>query len=362
MMGAPRRGPRQRRRRRPEAGRSGQRPASPRSRAARCCSASASTRPYASTSSWGTGSTRSPWRRTGSSWWTSVGHELQCVVLCAFPECKVRSFGSTQNGFSTYDSDLDATLTQQGVKQVEAKYAAAVLQQYLLPLLAKSGRFEIAGTIAEARIPILKLRYWGNQLEVLDVDLSCHNTEAFPNTQLLLAYSRMGEGIIAALGILVKLWAKSAGVSGAPQKHLSSYSIILMVLYFLQVVHNVPCLPTWAFDGSTEVPPEGRQHWKWTGPMTLLLWEFFKFYAMDFQWGTERTVNSDERHKDLRGRWASRLHVEDPNGQLPVGLTPVSCELAPAPRDPPGAGAAWHGVPRGPGVQMFWLILRSGIV
>lgn len=288
--------------------------------------------------------------------------ELQAVVSALFQNCTVRSFGSIQNGFSTEDSDLDATIAQDAVMQMDAHMAAEILQRCVLPALAENKNFEISGTVAAARIPILKLRYWRGQGEALDVDLSCHNTEPLPNTQLLSAYAHM-DPIIVALGVLVKLWAKSAGVSGATRKHLSSYSIILMVLYFLQVEHGMPCLPTWAFNGSREIPPQGQRQWKWNDSMSLLLFEFFKFYATEFKWGTEvvamhigeRTANSDDRHNDLRGRWTTQLHIEDPiltnrnlnaplgleqeqqlraaiweaacaleQGNLPVGLTPVN--------------------------------------
>ena len=311
-------------------------------------------------------------------------YELQYIAQAAFTEWGVRCFGSIENGFSTYESDLDVTIVQPGVMQVESQYVVEILQQYVVPLLltSKSGRFEIIGTVAEARIPIIKLKYWRSEFEVLDVDLSCYNTEPFLNTQLLFAYSQMGEGIVAALGVLVKLWAKSAGVSGASQKHLSSYSIILMVLYFLQVVHKLPCLPASAFDGSLEIPPQGRQQWLWEGSMTMLLWEFFKFYAMDFQWGTEvvaihlgqRTHTSDLQHQHLKGRRTARLHIEDPflpkknlnaplgleqerqlknafweaavslqNGQLPAGLTPAAVvrDSTLAAHVPPCMSSAW---------------------
>lgn len=54
---------------------------------------------------------------------------------------------------------------------------------------------------------------------------------------------------------LFRIWSRpffifsttEAGVCGAPQGHLSSYSFTLMAIYFMQTCHGMPCLPTDSF-------------------------------------------------------------------------------------------------------------------
>eukprot|EP00443_Scrippsiella_acuminata_P026582 CAMPEP_0115338080 /NCGR_PEP_ID=MMETSP0270-20121206/89876_1 /TAXON_ID=71861 /ORGANISM="Scrippsiella trochoidea, Strain CCMP3099" /LENGTH=69 /DNA_ID=CAMNT_0002759351 /DNA_START=12 /DNA_END=217 /DNA_ORIENTATION=- len=67
--------------------------------------------------------------------------------------------------------------------------------------------FEVVEDVRAARVPILRLIFDRS----LDVDLSFQNVEPLPNTQLLRAYAAL-DPCVRDLVILVKLWAKSAGV------------------------------------------------------------------------------------------------------------------------------------------------------
>merc|ERR1711957_268187 len=110
--------------------------------------------------------------------------------------------------------------------------------------------------------------------------------------------------------------------------NLSSYTFTLMAIYFMQVHMDVrlPCLPTSAFkddadeeDGKARIAA-ARSFWTCRLPVAHLLSRFFWFYAFDFAWGLEvvsvrlghRLYASDQLFTHLRGRWVTRLHVEDP--------------------------------------------------
>jgi len=271
---------------------------------------------------------------------------------------RVRPFGSFANGLAAQDSDLDATCFKLGADGEQGLHAAAEFWWQLKPCLEKHPDFQVIEEVGTARIPILRLRYHGK----LEVDLSCFNTEPLPNTQLLRAYVELSPAV-CDLCVCVKLWSKSVGVSGAKDNYLSSYSWVLMVIYYMQVSPDcgLPCFPTWAFNGQIR-PPQALQDVKWTPRQNLsqMLYGFFHFYAREFQWGEEvvaahlgeRTYRTDAVHADLRGHWIPRLHVADPFllrnlncvlglqeesvlyskiceavsamvvGQLPVGLTP----------------------------------------
>jgi hypothetical protein len=233
------------------------------------------------------------------------------------PDWQVRPFGSFANGLCTRDSDLDATCFRQDLDADQYKNANEELKLRLLPLLRSHPRFEVVEEIWAARVPILKLRFD----QVLEVDLSCHNTEPLPNTQLLRAYVEL-HPIVRDLVVAIKLWAKTANVCGAKYGHLSSYSLTLMTLYFLQVdpIAQMPCLPTWAFTGSRGTPAAAQMKWSFSQSLSSLLHRFFCFYAYEFDWGTEvvsvrvgrRSGKSDTEHGEMRGLWVARLHVADP--------------------------------------------------
>jgi len=207
-------------------------------------------------------------------------------------------------------------------EEPEHEEPEAVLRERWQPLLEAHPRFAVMEEVLSAKVPILKVQYDG----CLDIDLSCQNVQALQNTRLLQAYSKMHPKV-RELVIAVKLWAKAAQVCGASQRHLSSYTFTLMTIYFLQVTLDVqlPTLPTSAFepDGKGEDDPEvqkAQAGWSIRQSTAELLVNFFLFYNFCFAWGLEvvsprlgsRHAAQEETFERLRGRWAQRLHVEDP--------------------------------------------------
>lgn len=250
--------------------------------------------------------------------------ELQVMMRQLGPEWDARPFGSYANGFGTVVSDLDVTCCQGNVPVgPDAQHkAASVLGEQLIPMLDRHPCFSIRERILGARVPIVKLLF---ECE-LEVDISCHNPQPLLNTRLLRAYSRM-DPRIKELGVAVKLWAKGAGVCDASKSNLSSYSFTLLVIYFMQVHHEVrlPVLPTDAFGllapgVEEESAVATASSWKCELSLPELLALFFMFYANDFGWGCEvasvrlgqRHMASESTFTALRGRQASRLHAEDP--------------------------------------------------
>lgn len=244
----------------------------------------------------------------------------------------IRPFGSISNGFCKHGCDLDATCCWDGTTNLSTLPEPSQLLEGFLPIIKRNEAFHILKDIKFARVPILKLKFVHQeegQVREIEVDLSFQNTEPLPNTQLLRSYSILGQQgerqgyVVRDLGLLVKLWAEAAGVCGAPNGNLSAYSFTLMAIYFMQVDPNVrlPCLPTHCFNGG-DLPPQQFQQLKWTCalPMSWLLYQFFRFFVGDFQWGTEvvsvrigrRATADDPAFSQLRGRFDPRLHIEDP--------------------------------------------------
>lgn len=242
------------------------------------------------------------------------------------PGWHIRAFGSWENGFAMTGADLDATCFLEGVVEQDARRASREMQEHLLPRLKEHPRFEVIQEVWTARVPILKLRFE----QSLEVDLSCHNPQALQNTQLLRKYANL-HPIVRDLVIAVKLWAKGEEVCGAFRKHLSSYSLTLMVLYFLQVCAGMPLLPTIAFSRDGLVEDYGWVDgitWNNVDSLPILLFRFFNFYSKresagdtsKFAWGEDvvsvRLGRSYHRMGDkfaqLPGQSISRLHIEDP--------------------------------------------------
>lgn len=255
---------------------------------------------------------------------------LQDALRQLGPDWHVAAFGSTASGFCTYCSDLDATCYREDSLHSDSDPAlwnlSAIeeLKMKLLPLLQEHPRFKLVEQIWTARIPILKLKFYVDKRcrGTIDVDLSCHNTEPLSNTGLLRAYCKLSS-MVRSLVMIIKHWAKAEQVSGAIDKNLSSYSITLMVIYYLLVTPSLsmPCLPTEAHR-FPENDAQQKSDTKWTSPQPLatLIRGFFNFFARGFKWGEEvvsvrlgkRLSVRDETYCQLKGRYHARLHIEDP--------------------------------------------------
>lgn len=267
--------------------------------------------------------------------------ELQAMVANLGSEWSLKLFGSVANGFGIRTSDIDATCLRAEPSSprgddplpsdLENSQTQAESLERLLPFLQEHPKFDIVDKIFHAKVPILKLRFDGQK----EIDLSIHNNAAVKNTRLLHAYQLL-DPRVRDVAIAVKLWAKGAGVCGATQGNLSSYSFTLLVIYFLQVDQfiRLPCLPPSAFEDFEEGNQcEGkskleaaRSTWTCRLGSQEILNRFFLFYSnpeqhtVGFQWGQEvvcprlghRLKTHEPFFEKLRGRWHSRLHIEDP--------------------------------------------------
>eukprot|EP00928_Gymnodinium_smaydae_P032408 TRINITY_DN23482_c0_g1_i1.p1 TRINITY_DN23482_c0_g1~~TRINITY_DN23482_c0_g1_i1.p1 ORF type:complete len:434 (-),score=48.44 TRINITY_DN23482_c0_g1_i1:223-1524(-) len=261
--------------------------------------------------------------------------KIQAAVAKFGPEWNVRAFGSFANGLCMEGSDLDATCY---VPKDDDDESSAINSKDLLSRLKDAldseSDFAVVEFVSSARVPILRLRFDAT----LDVDLSCNNTEPFPNTQLLRAYSSL-HPFVRDVILLVKCWAKGAGVVGAKDGHLSSYSFALMTIYFMQVDARIglPCFDVSEFDGKLEIPESARRSWSPSSSRAAMLQMFFEFYAFAFNWGNEvvamhvgqRTDSRAPVHTQLKDAREARLHIADPfltHRNLNCVLKPVNEE------------------------------------
>lgn len=169
-----------------------------------------------------------------------------------------------------------------------------------------------------AKVPILKFRDSSRRLEV---DLNCNNFVGIRNTHLLYAYAQMDWRLVIyfcgayslknkfyyeifmltivrlrPLVLVVKLWAQFHGINDAKLMTMSSYSLVLMVIHFLQHgLDEKPVLPNLQKDYPDKFSNnvsilrvtihEEMPAWKSKNSMGLgeLLILFFEYYSRKFE-------------------------------------------------------------------------------
>jgi poly(A) RNA polymerase GLD2 len=81
-----------------------------------------------------------------------------------------------------------------------------------------------------ARVPLIRFKQVHTDIEV---DLNCNNTVGLLNTRLLYCYAG-ADWRVPQLMVVVKLWAKHHGINDTKNMSVSSYSLSLMVIHYLQ--------------------------------------------------------------------------------------------------------------------------------
>jgi len=257
--------------------------------------------------------------------------ELTAFVTLLWPDARLALFGSSCNGFSFRNSDLDISVTFKGVEGSEEIDCVGLVEELASHLSTMKGVTRVL-PITGAKVPIVKLFHKKFNIEA---DISLYNVLARENSAMLALYAAIDERF-KVLGYLVKIFAKCCGVCDASKGSLSSYAYLLMMLYYLQQV-KPPVLPVlqqlypegerqpehfvegwnawfFTFDNISQL----KRRWPLYGFNTcsvLQLWTgFLGFYAAHFE---DKVRVVSVRQKDLlfkfEKQWnSSRLAIEDP--------------------------------------------------
>ncbi|KAI8033205.1 hypothetical protein M5D96_014039 [Drosophila gunungcola] len=180
-----------------------------------------------------------------------------------FERYRICLVGSTITGFGTDSSDIDmCLLPERGVPphphphqhqyhqhqhqhhhyHNEKRTEALIILTLFNAVLKDTEVFQDFNLI-EARVPILRFKDITNGIEV---DLNFNNCVGIKNTYLLQLYAQL-DWRTRPLVVIVKLWAQYHDINDAKRMTISSYSLVLMVLHYLQhacVPHVLPCLHT----------------------------------------------------------------------------------------------------------------------
>uniref|UniRef100_A0A7N6F6K1 polynucleotide adenylyltransferase n=1 Tax=Anabas testudineus TaxID=64144 RepID=A0A7N6F6K1_ANATE len=212
--------------------------------------------------------------------------QLQLDIQRVYAGARLYLTGSSMNGLGCRSSDADLCLVLKGkVSFTVLKTTATTINLMMfLCFIAYVERTQLI----RAKVPILRFREKGSDLQF---DLNVNNTVGIRNTFLLRTDLR-----IRPMILVVKKWARHHQINDASKGTLSSYTLVLMVLHYLQTLKE-PVVPSLQRDYpecfnpfmDIDIVPEGPKHippYKSTNQSSLgdLFRGFLRYYATDFRW------------------------------------------------------------------------------
>ncbi|XP_069034493.1 poly(A) RNA polymerase GLD2 [Embiotoca jacksoni] len=213
--------------------------------------------------------------------------QLQQDIQRVFAVARLYLTGSSMNGLGCRSSDADLCLVIKGNKRPDPIRVLSRLQ-----MLFRSLSYVERPQLIKAKVPILRFKEKGSDLEF---DLNINNTVGIRNTFLLRSYA-YADLRIRPMILVVKKWARHNQINDASKGTLSSYTLVLMVLHYLQTL-NEPVLPSLQRDfpncfspimdidevpeGPKHIPPYSSRNQSSLGALLL---GFLRYYATEFRW------------------------------------------------------------------------------
>lgn len=166
----------------------------------------------------------------------------RCLASYLTERFKVYLIGSSLTCVGTGRSDVDLCMVIYDRKgRVDERYNNRVFAEIMLEkisIILEKCSLAFNSKVIRANVPILKF-YDHNHVEV---NLNLNKLVTVQNTMLLMHCCSL-DSRVAPFLLTVKLWAQKNGINCAYFKSLSSYSLSLMAIYFLQNVCQPPILP-----------------------------------------------------------------------------------------------------------------------
>lgn len=264
---------------------------------------------------------------------------IQNFAKWAFDSVEIYAFGSSVNGFGDDSSDVDlvVSIPEEELRRIWKKTPRRDLARFALQDLSEwfrekaQGQIDVLEEVLGAKVPILKLNVGG-----VECDLSCNNLLPVFNSQLLRLYADKDPRVVQ-LAQEVKSWARKEGVHGAFMGQLSSYSFVLLTIFYMQNRGALPCLQKAAIGEPSELyyyernkefnvwmnfdaePAPGDMAGKAVGTLSDFAW--FMTQEKGFVWGEhvvsvrEGCILSLDDFPQLSIRHVIddvTLHIEDP--------------------------------------------------
>uniref|UniRef100_A0A8D0AZF8 polynucleotide adenylyltransferase n=1 Tax=Salvator merianae TaxID=96440 RepID=A0A8D0AZF8_SALMN len=220
---------------------------------------------------------------------------LQRDIQHIFPNSRLFLVGSSLNGFGTRSSDVDLCLVVKEWpinQRTEARHILSLLQKHFS---RKLSYYIERPQLIPAKVPIVKFR---DKSCCVECDLNVNNVVGIRNTFLLRTYAYI-ESRVRPLVLVVKKWARYCGINDASRGTLNSYSLVLMVLHYLQTLPE-PVLPSLQKSYPVSFDPAMQLHFVHQAPSNIppyisknnstlgdLLLGFLKYYATEFDWSSQ---------------------------------------------------------------------------
>nr|XP_020494246.2 poly(A) RNA polymerase, mitochondrial [Labrus bergylta] len=266
---------------------------------------------------------------------------LKDIAAAYFPECSIKPFGSSVNGYGKLGCDLDMILDLDGISGRKAKMPkAGLFMEYQM----KSENSErdvtksILSVIGEcvdrfgpgcvgvqkilnARCPLVR---FSHQPSGFQCDLTANNRVAIKSTELLYLYGEL-DPRVRSLVFTVRCWARTHAItSSIPGAWITNFSLTFMVLFFLQK-RSPPIIPTLDHLRALAGPEdksliEGNdctfvsdfskiRPLSNTETLEKLLCEFFEFYST-FSF-SQKSINV-RKGKEQNKPEVAPLHIQNP--------------------------------------------------
>ena len=159
----------------------------------------------------------------------------------------VEPYGSIVNNFLTSDGDIDISIVPNNISKMGFRIYLEQIEKELIKqnFIQENDETNDMNINNNSRIYI-STRY--ARLSVIDIetniniDITVHNLLPIKNTKMIRLYSLYDQRF-HILGIFIKHWVKINNIKGAPNKFLSSYALLLLIIHFLQDVVEPKILP-----------------------------------------------------------------------------------------------------------------------
>ncbi|XP_064188470.1 poly(A) RNA polymerase, mitochondrial [Anguilla rostrata] len=266
---------------------------------------------------------------------------LKDIAAAYFPECIIRPFGSSVNGFGKLGCDLDMFLDLDAISGRNIKQAGGGLSlEYQLKKTAseRAATQSILSVIGEcvdqfgpgcvgvqkilnARCPLVR---FAHQPSGFQCDLTANNRVAMKSSELLYLYGGLDKRV-RAMVLSLRCWARTHGLTSTiPGAWLTNFSLTAMVIFFLQrrspaVLPTLDQLRDLAGPGD-KCTIEGNdctfvsdfswvQDQKNTETLEHLLQEFFVFYG---NFAFSRMSINIRKGKEQNKPDTFPLHIQNP--------------------------------------------------
>lgn len=176
---------------------------------------------------------------------------LAAVVHVMWPECAVRTFGSTSTRLCSSDSDLDIS--------VRGSWSTLPYRTLQLALL-KSSMYDDVVYVQSNIAPIVKAT---DRRTGVKMDLTLNGQLELSSVSLVLHYRFMYSPHLEHLVLYVKRFLKRRNLNRLYTGGLSSYALVLMVINYLQTKQSTLSTDTFS---------------------TLLC--FFRYYGLEFDYSS----------------------------------------------------------------------------